>query len=171
MNELTSLLSKPSLGKFIYYKLLTIIPVFTASFAIIKYSENLLWLLLYFALCLFHASIMYSVKCPRCKYYRNGKKTFNCFIFWNTPKLWKERINPASRFVKIYAPIGILYLSLYPVYWLISQWELLLIYLLSLGVILSSILMNQCSRCIYIECSNNTVPEILQKAFSDSQTS
>ena len=165
MNKCASLLSKPSLGHFIYFKLQTVVPVFIASFAIIKYSGNIFWLLLYFALCLFHAGIMYSIKCPHCRYYRNGEKNFSCFIFWNTPKLWKERTNPASGIVKIYAPIGVLYLSFYPVYWLTFQWELLVIYFLSLGIILTSILKFECSRCIYFECSNNTVPEFLRKAY------
>jgi len=157
----------PSLGPFIYYKLLTVVPLFAATIAIFRYSSSIFWLFLYFVLCLFHACIMYSIKCPHCRYYRNGQEKFSCFIYWNFPKFWKERSNPASPIVKYYAPFGILYLSFYPVYWLSFQWELLVIYFLSLGIILSSILKNECSRCLYFECSNNTVPEFLRKAYFD----
>ena len=169
MSDCTSLLSKPSKGHFVYYKLLTVVPLFTATVAILRYSESILWFFLYVLLCLIHATIMYSIKCPHCRYYRNGQEKFSCFIYWNFPKLYNERKSPASPVVKFYAPFGILYLSLYPVYWLTFQWELLIIYFLSLGIILSSIIKHECSKCLYFECSNNTVPELIRKEYFDSE--
>ncbi len=164
MRNFVSLLSKPSLGKFLHYKLMTIIPVLIAIVSIKRYSEGYIWLLIYFLLLLLHLSIMYSLKCPHCPYYKNGKKSFSCFIYWKSPKLWAERTTPASPIVKIYAPIGIAYLSIYPVYWVRFEWELLLVYFLSLAALLISILKNECSKCLYYECGNNTVPEFLRKA-------
>lgn len=39
----------------------------------------------------------------------------------------------------IYAPIEMLVLTFFPVYWLLSQWELLLIYLLSIAVLVDTV--------------------------------
>jgi hypothetical protein len=164
MGNLTALLKKPTLGHFLYFKMLTIIPLFIAFLSIVRYSTGYIWILTYFLLLLLHLSIMYSIKCPHCPYYKNGKRTFSCFIYWNMPKLWRERATPASRFVKFYAPIGMAYLSLYPVYWIRNEWELLLIYVLSMAALVASIVKNECSKCLYFECGNNTAPEFLRKA-------
>lgn len=164
MDNIVSLLLKPSFGKFLHYKIMTIIPLLIAFVSISRHSEGYVWLLIYCLLLLMHLGIMYSIKCPHCPYYKNGKRSFSCFIYWKTPKLWHERTTPASPIVMIYAPIGIAYLSLYPVYWVRFEWELLLIYFLSLAALLESILKNECSKCLYFECGNNTVPEFLRKA-------
>jgi hypothetical protein len=46
-----------------------------------------------------------------------------------------------------------------PLYWLIFQLDLLVIYLLSLGVLFSTIRRNECGRCIHFHCPVNCVPE------------
>lgn len=164
MNSLTALLSKPSFGHFLYYKLLTLIPLSIAVVSIARHGDGYTWLVIYFLLLLLHLSIMYSIKCPHCPYYKNGKDTFSCFIYWKSPKLWGERKGPASPVVKYYAPIGVVCLSLYPLYWIGHEWLLLAVYVLSIATLLASIMRNECSKCLYFECGNNTVPEFLRRA-------
>lgn len=74
MTELAKLLSRPALGHFLYYKILTVIPLSIAIILIIGHSKGYLWLLGYFLLLWLHLSIMYSAKCPHCAYYKKGRK-------------------------------------------------------------------------------------------------
>jgi hypothetical protein len=162
------ILVKPSFGRFVYYKLLTAVPVAAALIAIIRYSDAPYWPFVYIGLCLLHAGIMYTIKCPHCAYYKMGGKTHHCFMIWGTPKIWKPRSTPESRIVGIYAPIGMLVLTLFPLYWLLSQWELLLVYLLSIAVLVMSFGLNDCPRCLNFECGHNTVPEEVKRAYLES---
>jgi hypothetical protein len=102
----TAVLDEPEFGRFVFYKLLTAIPVAAALIAMFRYSEALYWPFIYVGLCLLHAGIMYTIKCPHCAYYKKGGKTHHCFMIWGAPKIWKPRSGPESRIVGIYAPIG-----------------------------------------------------------------
>ncbi len=161
----TGLLIKPSYGRFIYFKLLTAVPMGTALLGLFKYSDSLLWPLIYIGVCITHLSIVYTNKCPHCAYYHLGGKEHRCSWLWHIPKIVKPKPGPQGKFVTKYIPFGILTLSLYPVYWLHFQWELLVIYLLSLGIILTSVLMHECSRCISFHCGNNSVSDELRQTY------
>lgn len=160
-----ALSEKPSFTRYIFYKLLTLIPVSAALIALTRYSDSLFWPLSYISLCLVHAAIMYTIKCPHCPYYKKSERTHRCFIWWGVPKIYRSRPGPEKRIVGIYAPIGMLVLTLFPVYWLLHEWELLLLYLLSIVVLIMSIRLNECSRCLNFMCSHNTVPEELRKEY------
>jgi hypothetical protein len=164
----TGILVRHELGRFIYYKLLTAIPVSSALIAIVRYSEAVYWPFIYIGVCLLHAGIMYTIKCPHCAYYKLGGRTHHCFMIWGAPKIWKPRSNPESRIVGIYAPIGMLVLTFFPVYWLLSQWELLLVYLLSIAVLVTSIGQNECPRCLNFECGHNKVPDEVRSAYLEA---
>ncbi len=58
-----------------------------------------------------------------------------------------------------------LVLTFFPVYWLRFEWELLFLYLLAIAVLLTSIGLNECPRCVNFACPHNRVPEELQKAY------
>jgi hypothetical protein len=171
ITEKTCLLAEPSYGRFLYYKLVTLVPFCAAIIAIAKHSGSIYWLLLYIGICLIHVGIVYSNKCPRCAYYKIGEKTHKCYILWGFPKIFKAKPGPDKPFLGKYIPIAILIITFFPVYWLLFQWELLVLYFLSWGVLVSSILLNECPRCISFHCKNNRVPEDVQKAFLDSQAS
>lgn len=156
---------KPTLSRYIYYKLMTLIPVSAAVIGLIRHGGTLIWAGLYLGLCLVHAAVMNAVKCPHCAYYKLGNRSFSCFIWWKTPKLYKERSGPESRFVAIYAPIGMLVLSVYPTLWLWREWELLLLYVLSLVVLVLSIGHNACTHCLNFECGHNAVPKTIRDEF------
>ena len=160
-----ALWSKPTLSRFVYYKLLTLIPVSAALIGITRHAESVLWVGGYIGLCLFHAALMNAIKCPHCPYYKMGDKTFSCFMWWATPRLYKPRPGPESRFVGVYAPIGMLVLTAFPLFWLWHEWELLFLYLLSIAVLILSIGHNECSRCLNFECGDNTVSDTLRKEY------
>ena len=109
---------KPTFSRYVYYKLMTLVPVSAALIGIIRHGSTWVWPALYLALCLVHAAVMNAIKCPHCAYYKQGDSSFNCFIWWRTPKLYRERPGPESPFVGIYAPIGMLVLAVYPTLWL-----------------------------------------------------
>lgn len=163
----TGLLTKPEFSRFVYYKLLTLIPVSAGVIAIARYSEAFYWPFVYVGLCLFHAGIMFTIKCPHCPYYKMDGKLHHCFMIWGMPKVYEPRSGPESRSVGFYAPIGMAVLTLFPVYWLRFQWELLLLYLLSIGVLLTSIGLNECPRCINFECAHNKVPEEIRRVYQE----
>ena len=66
----SNLLEKHGHGRFIFYKLMTAIPVFAAGLAILRHSGGWVWLAAYAGICLTHATIIYLSKCPHCHYYR-----------------------------------------------------------------------------------------------------
>lgn len=45
---------------------------------------------------------------------------------------------------------------LFPVYWLAQDWELLVTYLPSAGVLLVSMMRFECTRCEHTQCAHNT---------------
>jgi hypothetical protein len=157
------LLTRHGHGRFIFYKLMTAIPVFAAVLAIVRHAESLLWLAAYAGVCLTHVAIMYLSKCPHCHYYRTGdSKIHRCFFIWGTPKIRRPDSGPAPSFLAIYTPLAILTLTGFPIYWLRFEWELLVVYLLSITTLLFSILLQECSRCPSFGCPNNKVPEHLR---------
>ena len=164
----TGLITKHAFSRFVYYKLMTLVPFSTAVIAITRYSETIYWTLGYIGICFLHAGIMFTIKCPHCAHYKTDEKTHKCFMFWGTPKIYKPRSGPERKIVKIYVPIGVLTLTFFPLYWLRFQWELLLLYILSWGMLVTSISLNECPRCIYFDCKNNRVPEDVRKAYLDT---
>ena len=166
----TSLATKPELSRYVYYKLLALIPVSAALIAIVRYSDAWYWPFVYIGLCLGHAAIMFTIKCPHCPYYRMGNRTLRCFMWWGMPKIYKARARPERKLVGVYAPAGMLVLTLFPVYWLRFDWALLSLFLLSVAVIVMSIGQNECPRCLNFDCPHNLVPESVKKQHADSLT-
>jgi hypothetical protein len=162
----SGLLTEPEFGRFVHYKLMTLIPVSAALIAITRHAETIGWAVAYVGLCLLHAGIMFTIKCPHCPYYKIEGRTYRCFMFWKAPKLYAPRAGQERRFVGIYAPIGMLILTFFPVYWLRFEWELLALYLLSIGVLLSAIGLEQCPRCMNFDCGHNRVPEDVRNAIA-----
>ena len=156
----TALLDRHGHGRFIFYKLMTAIPVFVAVLAILRHASSWYWVLAYAGVCLTHATIIYLSKCPHCHYYQTGDaKIHRCFFIWGTPKIRAPSSKPAPKFLGVYVPIAMLVMIAFPIFWLRFRWELLVIYLLSIVTLVYSILLQECSRCPSFDCPNNTVPE------------
>ena len=162
------LATEPILTRFVYYKILTLVPVSAAFTAMVRHGESLLWPLLYVGLCLAHAGIMNAAKCPQCPYYKLGDRTFACFIWWGTPKLWAEREGPEHPWVGQYAKFGMALLTFFPVYWLWQEWPLLLIYFFGIAGLVMSIGLNECSRCLNFNCGHCGVPEDLRREYLET---
>lgn len=161
----TALATTPDFRRFVFYKLLTLIPVSAALVAMARHADAIYWPFVYLGLCLLHAGIMFSIKCPHCPYYRLGTGAHRCFMFWGVPKVYAPRPGPESRLVGVYAPIGMAVLAFFPVYWLTFQWELLLLYFLAIGAVLLSIGLNECPRCLNFACPHNDVPQEVRAAY------
>jgi hypothetical protein len=160
-----ALSTTPTLDRFIYYKVLTLVPVCAALIAMMTHAGSLLWPALYVGLCLTHAGIMFSVKCAHCPYYKMEGKGLRCFIWWGTPKLYKPREEPEPAWVGKYAMFGMMVLTFFPVYWLWQAKSMLLIYGLGIVGLVMSIGLNECSRCLNFDCGHCGVPEALRTEF------
>jgi hypothetical protein len=165
--SITCLLKKPTFIDFLLGKLIAVVPFATAIIAIAKHAETPLWILGYVGIFLLHATHVYLKRCPHCTYYKIGGRTHQCHYIWGLPKIVKERSGLPSNYLRIYTPIAILVITLFPVYWLLFQWELLLVYTLSWGVLAAS-LIHECSRCLYFECSMNRVPEDVRRTYLET---
>jgi len=164
--SVTCLLKKPTFIDFLHGKLIAVVPFATAIIGITLNSETVLWVLIYVGIFLSHATHMYLRKCPHCAYYKISGSILKCHYIYGVPKLVKERSGAPGKYLRVYTPITVFIISVFPIYWLFSQWELLLVYILSLGVLLGSII-QECKRCIYFECLYNQVPEDVRKAHFD----
>jgi hypothetical protein len=154
--SITCLLTKPTFSDFLYGKLIALVPFVTALIAIVRYSDTIMWPLLYVVIFLTHATHIYFKKCSHRAYYKTGGRTLRCHYIWGLPKILKARSTPISGYLRIYTPIAVFVISAFPIYWLLFQWELLLVYALSWGVLMGSII-HECTRCTYLECSMNRV--------------
>jgi len=163
-NSIRCLLTKPTFIDFLHGKLIAVVPFATAIIGIAKQSETFIWVLVYVGVFLLHALHIYLKKCPHCAYYKIGGSTHKCHYIYGVPKILKERSGPPSGYIRIYTPIAVMVITLFPIYWLIFQWELLVIYILSWGVLFASILY-ECGRCTYLECSMNRVQEGIKKEY------
>ena len=95
----TGLLTKSAYSRFLYFKLVTLVPFLTAIIAITRYSETIYWPLVYIGICLLHVGIVYSNKCPRCAYYNMSEGTHKCFMIWGFPKIFEARPGPDKPFL------------------------------------------------------------------------
>lgn len=163
------LLSEPSLFDFLHEKLITLVPLSIAVIAIYKFSNSLVWLLIYFGIIGTHMIHILLQRCPHCAYYHKETKRLECLWWRWVPKLRKKKNGFPPKYIKTYTPIAVLIITLYPIYWLTYQWEFLVFYILSWGVLALSIFTAGCSRCIDFRCKNNQVPEALRDAYLLSQ--
>ncbi len=109
----TGLIEKASFTRYLYYRLATLVPFSGAVIAITRYSETTYWTLAYIGMCLLHAAIVYSIKCPRCPHYKNGERIQKCRMIWGVPKIFEKKSGPEGQMVGIYIPIAILTLTFF----------------------------------------------------------
>ena len=164
------LLANPTLFDFLYEKLITLVPLSIAIIAIYSYADTPLWLLIYFGIIGFHMTHILLQRCPHCAYYHRETKWLECNWWRWTPKLRKKKDGALPKYLSTYTPIAVLIITLFPIYWLTFQWELLFLYILSWGVLAISIYTAGCSRCIDFGCKNNCVPKELRDEYLMSES-
>jgi len=142
---------------YLYWNLVLSVPIITACMAILR--DSVLWFIFYAIACIALIISIYRFFCTHCPYYIRGHRTTKCMFFWGIPKFFKSRPEPLNLFEKAVSIIAPVIIILLPLYWLIFELDLLVIYLLSLAVLFSTIRRNECGRCIYFHCPVNCVPE------------
>jgi len=144
-------------GDFVFYCALFAVPLVTALLAIWKDSSG--WLVAYLAVCLAMVAVILKFFCTRCPHYTRDEKTLQCIFFWGLPKFFARRPGPLDFRDKAAAILAPAVVALFPVYWLLEQPGLLVIYVLSAGVAVAALRRMECDRCIYTECPSNRVPD------------
>ena len=142
---------------YLYWNLVAAVPVVTACVSIFKIS--IVWFVIYILVCIALILIVYRFYCTHCPHYIQGVGTTRCMFFWGMPKFFESRPGPLNLFEKAVSLIAPVVLVLFPLYWLIQQMDLLVIYVLSLAVLGLTIRRYECGRCIYFDCPANCAPE------------
>ena len=159
------LLTKPTLFDFLHEKLITLVPLLIALIALFRYSGSLTWPILYLVIIGAHMTHILIQRCPHCEYYKAETKWLEC-LWWSwAPKIRKKKTGPPPKYIRPYTFVAVLVITLYPIYWMIFQWELLILYVLSWGILALSIYTAGCARCIDFECKNNAVPKEIKDAY------
>jgi hypothetical protein len=146
-----------SFTDFLYYITLLAVPIFTAFYAISIQSNG--WLIFYMVLCIAAGVIIIRFYCTHCPHYTRDSRTIRCMFMWGMPRFFESRPGPLSLLDKAVALVVPTILVVFPLYWLLQQPGLIVIFILSLIVFLSTVRKNECRRCIYFDCPANKVPE------------
>jgi hypothetical protein len=142
---------------FMYFKLLTAVPLFTVLVGFWRTSPlmivpYLLWIGI-------HMTLVYRMLCTHCPHYGayNGKT--RCHYLRAIPAFFKAQPGPQAFWEKAGVNTLLLISILFPVNWLLENWELLVIYLLSVTVLLITMMRYECTRCIHLDCPHNSVSQ------------
>jgi hypothetical protein len=138
---------------FLYFKLLTAVPLVTVLAGFLKTQPIIIFpYLVWIAL---HMSLVYRLLCTHCPHYgAYGGKT-RCLYLWNVPPVYKTRPGKQTVYEKICVNSLLGVSILFPVPWLMQQFELLVIYMLSIAVLLITMMRYECIRCAHLSCSHN----------------
>ena len=150
---------------YLYWNLLTAVPVVTACIAIFEHS--IVWLIVYIVVCVSLIVLIYRFCCTHCPHYIQAAKTTKCMFFWAVPKFFESRPGPLSLFEKAVSITAPIILILLPFYWLSLQPGLLVIYSLSMAALVLTIRRNECGRCIYFNCPACRVPEEIKRQWKE----
>lgn len=145
---------------FLYYITLLAVPAFTAFYAVANHSR--VWMIFYLVLCLAAGIVILRFYCTHCPHYTRESRTIRCIFMWGIPKFFASRPGPLSLSDKAVALLVPIILVIFPLYWLLQQPGLMIIFILSLIVFLSTVRKNECRRCIYFDCPVNKAPEDLK---------
>ena len=145
-----------SFQDYLYWILMISVPVITACVALYRASVGLL--ILYVMMGIGLVLVIMRFFCSHCPHYRRDDQTLRCMFFWGVPKPFKKRDEPLSGLEKAVSLIAPAAVVLFPVPRLLEDTTLFLIYVLSLGGFLFTILRYECTRCTYKDCPANRVP-------------
>ena len=146
---------------FIYWNLVAAVPFVTACTAILEYSVA--WFFTYLVAGLVFVVTIYKFYCIHCPHYNRPTGMLKCMFFWGVPKFFKPDPGPLSLLDKAMTFLAVAVIMLLPVYWLILQPGLMIIYILSIAAFFITVRRNECARCIYFNCPVNAVSESIRK--------
>jgi hypothetical protein len=142
---------------FLFYKLVTLVPFAAALMAIAKHS--LVWSASYLLWILFHVLVIYRLLCTHCPHYGADDGKTSCHFIWKTPAFYRKRPGAMGAMSQIGLVVMLAVSSLAPMPWLLRELDLLVLYLLSLGVLFATMMKYECTRCANLDCPKNQVPE------------
>ena len=142
---------------FLFYICLLSVPLVTAFLAVLKHS--LWWTIAFVGIAAGMTALILRFYCTRCPHYTREGETLRCIFFWGLPKFFNARPGTLDTVDKAVAFTATAVLLVFPVYWLLMEPGLLVVYLLSLAGFCSAIYRDACKRCIYFDCPANRVPE------------
>ena len=160
-NDSHRLKTRHTLLDFLYWNLVLAVPFITACVAIAR--QSVIWLIVYIICCILLAVVILRFYCTHCPHYLRDTSKLTCMFYWGIPKYFKAKPEPLSILDKIVATLAIILIILLPVYWLQLQYGLLAIYILSWGVVITTLKRYECHRCIYFNCPSNCAPKGLKK--------
>jgi hypothetical protein len=145
-----------SFKDFLFYISLTAVPVLTAWLAVARHSME--WAVFYilFAICMF--ALVLKFYCTRCPHYTRSGNHLKCLFVWGLPKLFAPRAGKPTKFDMAVAFGAFGAVIVFPIYWLLKEPGMLIVYGLSLGGVIAAVRRSECERCIYFECPANKVP-------------
>jgi hypothetical protein len=147
------------LGDFLFYTCLLAVPVVTAVAAILRHSA--LWAIVFLLFSAGVAVLLLKFFCTRCPHYIRQGKTLKCIFFWGFPKLFAPRAGSYDNLDLAVSGLAAVAFALFPVWWLVREPLLFVVYALSLAGFGAAIYRNECEQCIHMECPANRVEEIL----------
>ena len=145
---------------FLFYICLLSVPFITAVLSILK--NSILWTVIFIGLGIGVTVIILRFYCTRCPHYTRKGKILKCIFFWGLPKFFNKRPGSLDAVDKMITFSTTIALLIFPIYWLLMEPGLLIVYTLSLIGLGAAIYRNECERCIYFECPANKVPETLK---------
>ena len=151
---------------YMYWTLFFAIHFITALVAISKHSTA--WLICYVIVGISILILILKFYCSHCPHYVCKGKTVKCMFFWGVPKLFEPKPGPLGPSEKAVTLVLSVLWILFPVYWLILEPGLLVIYWLSLLVFVLTVKKNECARCVYFHCPVNAVPEDVRSRFESN---
>jgi hypothetical protein len=140
-------------GDFLFYTCLLAVPVVTAVAAILRHSQ--LWAMVFL---LFSAGVVVLLLrffCTRCPHYTRQGKTLKCIFFWGFPKLFAPRTGSYDNLDMAVSGLAAVAFVLFPLWWLVREPILLVVYALSMAGFGAAIYRNECEQCIHLECPAN----------------
>ena len=148
---------------FLWSMLLGVLPVVVACFAIA--NSPLLWMLGYLVVMLLLGVAEVGCLCRHCPYYRQQPGiTVHCRFMWGPTKWFKPKPGALSSLDKAILYSFFVLAFSFPLYWLIQQPALLVIYLWAIGIMVWTLGRYECTQCIHFGCPFNAAAKADQSA-------
>lgn len=141
---------------FLFYTCLLSVPLITAVLAILRYSVG--WTIVYLVLAVAASVLLLKFFCSRCPHYTREEKRLKCIFFWEMPKFFPSRPGPLTFADKAASILAAALLLGFPLYWLVQEPGLFIVFALSTAGFAAAIRRNECKQCIYFECPANAAP-------------
>jgi len=150
MEEQKTILT-PTIKDFLYWLIFVLLPLIIGSVAIIRHS---FWWFLFYLVVIAGGifGLWYQFICPGCPYYKQSTDTCKCMFLWGIPRFYSAKNRPYKLYELILGYFGIGIVFIYPFLWLVFQPLLLILYLLSLGLFILTVVRYECKRCGHKGC-------------------